>query len=114
MRHVEKALLKFREMRPLDETPHNFISIDNMEDIPGIAPVVKFTIQSDPVSLVGVNGCQACDILEYTKYLFESLNAAVPCAENKLTIDAITLGLKYQNARTRDRIKRKVEGENKK
>ena len=114
MRHVEKALLRFKEVRPLDETPCKFISIDNMEDTPGVAPVVKFTIQSDPVSLVGVNGCQAQDILEYTKYLFESLNAAFPCVENKLTIDAITLGLKYQDERTRNRIKRGVEGENKK
>ena len=111
MRHVENALLKFREAHKSD-VASNFISIDNIEDVPGIVPVVNFTIQSDPVSLVGVNGVQATDMLEYTKYLFESLNEAFPCPDNALTLFHIEAALKYQAQRTADRQKRNVEGKN--
>jgi hypothetical protein len=104
MRHVEKALLKF------GETP--FITLENTEDVRGVAPVVKFTIQSDPVSEVGVNGVQATDMLEYVKCLFESLNDAFPCRENALTITKIEEAIHWQNARTANRIKRGVEGKN--
>ena len=74
MRHVEKALVKFNENHN-GETPCPFIAIENMEDVKGIAPVVKFTIQSDPIKEVGVNGIQAVDMLEYVKYLFQLLFA---------------------------------------
>lgn len=79
----------------------------------GFAPSVKFTIQSDPISMVGINGCQVVDMLEYTKCLFQSLNDVFPCRENTLTITKIEEALHWQEARTKDRLKRKVEGENK-
>jgi len=106
MRHVEKAL---------DKMPNAltaFIKIENLEDIKGVAPVVSFTVQSDPISEVGVNGCQATDILEYTKCLFQSLNDAYPCRENALTITKIEEAIHWQYARTRDRELRNVEGTN--
>ena len=113
MRHVETALLKFKENKSPDwETP--FIQLENIEDIKGVAPTVKFTIQSDPISEVGVNGCQALDMLEYTKCLFQSLNDAFPCRENALTITKIEEAIHWQEARTRDRQKRNVEGTNQK
>ena len=105
MRHVEKALQKF------GETP--FIKIENAEDIKGIAPIVSFTVQSDPIKEVGVNGIQASDMLIYVKCLFESLNEAFPCRENALTITKIEEAIHWQEARTKDRLKRQVEGENK-
>lgn len=89
------------------------IEIENAEDVKGIAPVVKFTIQSDPISEVGVNGCQAVDMLEYVKCLFQSLNDKFPCRENALTITKIEEAIHWQDARTKDRQKRKVEGQNK-
>lgn len=98
MRHVEKALVKLGNTE--------FIDITNCEDVKGIAPVVSFTIQSDPIGEVGVNGVQVCDILEYTKCLFESLNESFPCRENSLTITKIEEALHWQEHRTRDRIKR--------
>ena len=113
MRHVEKALIKFHELQTPENVPFQFIAIENMEDIKGIAPVVKFTIQSDPISEVGVNGVQALDMLEYTKCLFQSLNEAFPCRENALTITKIEEAIHWQNARTKDRLSRKVEGQNK-
>jgi hypothetical protein len=106
MRHVVKALQK------LNLT--DFITIQNAEDVKGVAPVVSFTIQSDPVKEVGINGCQAIDMLEYVKCLFESLNEAFPCRENALTITKIEEAIHWQEARTKDRLKRGVEGTNNK
>lgn len=105
MRHVKKALLKFGKTE--------FINIQNEEDVKGVAPIVSFTIQSDPISEVGINGVQATDMLEYVKCLFESLNDVFPCRENALTITKIEEALHWQDARTKDRLKRNVEGQNK-
>lgn len=113
MRHVEKALNKYNESL-YPNVPHEFIQIENVEDTVGVAPIVKFTIQSDPVSVVGVNGCQALDMLKYVKCLFESLNEAFPCRENALTITKIEEAIHWQEARTRDRVLRNVEGKNEK
>ena len=107
MRHVQKALLKFA-----NSEEHPFIKIENVEDVKGVAPIVSFTIQSDPISEVGINGIQAVDMLEYVKCLFESLNESFPCRENALTITKIEEAIHWQEARTKNRIKRGVEGKN--
>ena len=109
-RHVVRALnsMYMNEIRNKD-----FIQIDNESDVKGVAPVVKFTIQSDPIGEVGVNGCQALDMLEYTKCLFQSLNDEFPCRENTLTITKIEEAIHWQEERTRNRIRRGVEGYNK-
>lgn len=74
--------------------------------------MVRFTIQSDPISEVGVNGCQVVDMLEYVKCLFQSLNEKFPCRENALTITKIEEAIHWQEARTKDRTRRNVEGKN--
>lgn len=120
MRHVEKALHKLAEQYPesgkfsLTEPFSNnqFISLENVEDVKGVAPIVSFQIQSDPIGEVGVNGVQALDMLKYTKCLFESLNEAFPCRENSLTITKIEEAIHWQEARTKNRINRGVEGKN--
>jgi len=112
MRHVEKALNKLKEQTP-DREFDSFIKIENTEDLKGVAPIVKFTIQSDPIGEVGINGVQALDMLEYTKCLFQSLNEAFPCRENALTITKIEEAIHWQEARTKDRLRRSVEGINK-
>ena len=109
MRHVTKAAIKFIEI--YEGNP--FIQIENSDDIKGVAPVVSFTIQSDPISEVGVNGCQALDMLKYTKCLFESLNESLPCNENELTIIKLQSAIHLQELRTEDRQHRNVEGFNK-
>lgn len=111
MRHVEKALNKYNE-KFYPALPTGFIQIENVEDKKGIPPIVKFTIQSDPIGEVGINGCQALDMLEYVKFLFESLNEAFPCIENDLTITHIEEAINWQEARTKDRLRRGVEGKN--
>jgi hypothetical protein len=112
MRHVEKALNKLKEQQPLRDFD-SFIQIENAEDVKGVAPIVKFIIQSDPIGEVGINGVQALDMLEYTKCLFQSLNEAFPCRENALTITKIEEAIHWQEARTKDRLRRGVEGSNK-
>jgi hypothetical protein len=109
MRHVEIALNKLKESGN-DLT--SFISIQNTQDVKGVAPTVSFTIQSDPIKEVGVNGCQAIDMLKYTKFLFESLNDIFPCPENGLSIRAIDEAIFWQEVRTKNRTQRNVEGEN--
>ena len=80
MRHVENASIKFAN--EVEEVKHKFLSIENIADVKGITPIVKFTIQSDPIGEVGINGLQALDLLIYTKCLFQSLNDSFPCREN--------------------------------
>lgn len=103
MRHVTNALTS------MVHTP-NHITVINGDDIKGVPPVIKFTIQSDPVSEVGINGCQARDMLEYVKCLFQSLNFAVPNRETSITITKLEEALHWQDARTADRERRQVEG----
>jgi hypothetical protein len=111
MRHVEKALLKYNaECYPSIST--DFIELKNVEDVKGVAPIVSFTIQSDPIGEVGINGVQALDMLKYVKCLFESLNEAFPCMENQISIEKIEEAIEWQNRRTQDRLRRKVEGLN--
>ena len=114
MRHVEKALIKFNQENfgPDEITNTPFIKIKNCKDEKGVAPIISFEIQSDPIGEVGINGVQALDILKYIKNLFESLNEAFPCRENALTITKIEEAIHWQDARTKDRERRKVEGKN--
>ncbi len=109
MRHVVNAANKFIEQYGMTD----YITIVNPHDEKGVAPIVNFTIQSDPISEVGINGVQALDMLKYAKCLFESLNEAFPCRENALTITKIEEAIHWQDARTKDRERRKVEGQNK-
>lgn len=108
MRHVVNAMIKW-----CNSEEHPFVKIENDFDILGVPPIVSFTVQSDPIKEVGVNGVQATDMLEYVKCLFESLNEAFPCRENALTITKLEEALHWQEARTKNRKKRGVEGENK-
>ena len=113
-RHVEKALIKLvAEYK--GEIPNilDFINIEHLNDIKGVVPIVSFKIQSDPIGEVGINGVQAVDMLRYVKCLFESLNEAFSSPFNEATIQALTIALHWQDARTKDRQLRQVEGYNK-
>ena len=102
MRHVEKALEKMTPKLPDGHLPncddaHNFIALENTREEKGVAPIVKFTIQSDPIGEVGVNGLQVTDMLEYVKQLFISLDESFPCIENAKTIASIKQALYWQS-----------------
>lgn len=52
MRHVENAYNKLEKKMDADGSIMgilNFIKIENKEDVKGVAPIVSFTIQSDPI-----------------------------------------------------------------
>ncbi len=106
MRHVQKALNEYFEK--YGET--DFINLVNAEDDPQVPPEVRFTIQSAPIGDVGVNGVQCEDIIKYSLCLLRSLNKAIPCRENALSITKLEEALHWQEARTRDRVIRKHEG----
>ncbi len=74
---------------------------------------LSVTIQDGPIGEVGINGVQVTDLLEYVLEVYKSLNKAFPCRENSLTITHIEEALHWQDARTKDRLKRQVEGLNK-
>lgn len=74
---------------------------------------VTFTIQDGPIGDVGINGIQVTGMLEYVKEVYKSLNAAYPCRENSITITKIEEAIHWQDARTKDRETRGVEGQNK-
>ena len=109
MRHVQDAISRMED-NPLRQ----FIEIENPLDEPTVAPVVKFTIQSAPVGYceseggipLGINGCQARDMLEYVKCLFQSFNDKFPCRENSITITKLEEAIHWQDHRTADREKR--------
>ena len=106
MRHVETALgllVKDYEANNLPISVLQYIQLSNITDVKGVCPVISFTIQSDPVSEVGVNGLQTTDMLRYIKALFISLDAALPCMENKHTVHAIDIALNWQQARKTNR-----------
>lgn len=109
MRHVEEAA---KAMADSGNSNSRFISLKNCKDKKGIVPIVSFDIQSDPIGEVGVNGCQARDIIEYSLHLIQSLNDRFPCQENKDTIRCLKDALEFQDERTKDREQRKVEGKN--
>lgn len=109
-RHVVKALNKFLQDSDNPDLIKKFITIENAEDVKGVAPSVKFTIQSDPIGEVGINGVQALDMLKYVRCLFQSLNETFPCEENLHSITNIDVAIIWQNKRTQDRLKRNVEG----
>lgn len=72
---------------------------------------ISFTIQNGP--MFGVNGCQVTALIEAALLIIETLNSAFPCRENALTITKLQEALMWQEARTKDREKRQVEGYNK-
>lgn len=105
MKHLNKAVSEtLSQLSPeLQSVPPYIAAGDH---------VVEFQIQSDPISGVGINGVQASDMLIFVKELFKSLNTSFPCRENSLTITKIEEAIHWQEARTKDRISRKVEGFN--
>lgn len=104
MRHIEKAHLA------LSEDQRKFITIENAEDTKGVSPVVKITLQSDPVSEVGVNGVQGNDVMDLLVNLYESLDEKIPCQENEMTVKHLKQAIQWQNIRTLRRKEAKVEG----
>lgn len=106
MKHCKKALEVFNNTKVGDKNFTDFISIEGNE--------LKIKVQDGIIPEVGINGIQVTNILEYINELYKSLNSEYPCRENYLTITKIEEAIHWQEARTKDRIKRNVEGKNEK
>lgn len=107
MKHLNNALNACYQIAQIDTANGiiNSISVNENQ--------ITFTIQDGPIKECGVNGIQVTDMLRYCKELFKSLNKDFPCRENALTITKIEEAIHWQDARTKDRENRKVEGYNK-
>ena len=111
-------LQKDKIMSKTDHNQHLLNAISNVfKDEPSFIEIeeaeIKFLIQSGPVSESGRNGCDATDIIRYAIGLYRSFNSSHPCRENSCTITKLEEALHWQEARTRDRNTRGVEGFNK-
>lgn len=69
--------------------------------------------QNGPIKEVGVNGLTNEALLEMVLHRLRILNTNFPCRENSLAITNIEQGLMWLEQRTKDRVKRNVEGLNK-
>jgi hypothetical protein len=87
--------------------PKNFIYVRH--DVNSIS----FTIQNGPVGASGVNGCQVDHMIAVAKTMIEGLNKKFPCRENAVAITKLDEALMWLEKRTKDRVNRGVEGENK-
>lgn len=110
----EKHPEKFNESGAMDYKwfekdirPFNFVYVRH--DVNSLS----FTLQNGPVKENGVNGCQVGTIVEAAKIIIEGLNKNFPCRENAMVITKLDEALMWLEKRTKDRIKRNVEGENK-
>lgn len=94
---------------------HNALSVITSDsdfiDVNG--STVHFTVQDGPINDAGINGVQVTEILIFVKEVYKSLNNAFPCRENSITITKIEEAIHWQDARTKDRESRGVEGQNK-
>ena len=75
---------------------------------------IWFKIQDGPINEVGYNGVQIDMIGKIWLRILQEFNKKFPCRENSLSITKIEEALHWQEARTKNRIDRKVEGYNKK
>jgi hypothetical protein len=71
---------------------------------------IGFKLQNGPIKEAGLNGCQVTDIIQVAKFIIEKLNEKFPCRENDNTITYLDYAIYHQEARTKNRVVRGVEG----
>ena len=74
---------------------------------------IEIHFQKGAVKANGVNGITSEALLAILIHRTEVLNGNFPCAENEAAINGLKSALEAFESRTRDRIARQVEGENK-
>ncbi len=107
MRHVVRAKLS------MNPDKQGFIEVENAQEIKGVSPIVKFTMQSDPIWQVGVNGCQVIDLMEFCLNLLDSLDKTFPSEENFNSKINLRSAIIWQRKREENRVKRNIEGQTK-
>lgn len=77
--------------------------------------MISFKMLTKPASEGGnMEMCQLTTLIATAKHMLEYLNAKFPCRENALTITKLEEALMWQDARTKNRELRGVEGKNEK
>jgi hypothetical protein len=74
---------------------------------------ISFTLQKGAIKENGKNGCQIDTVIAVAKAILEGLNKKLPCRENRGAIEKLDNALEWLDTRTKNRIKRGVEGEEK-
>lgn len=91
----------FDELRKLDP-----IYIDHDVNM------ISFRLQNGPIKVHGINGCQVDTLIHAAHDILEGLNTAFPCHENQMAIEKLEASLEWLAERTKNRVKRGVEGMN--
>ena len=105
LHNAHRAVANIHSSLDDDNSKSDYICVDGNR--------VAIMIQDGPIGEVGVNGIQVTDMLNFVKEVYKSLNHAFPCRENSITITKIEEAIHWQDARTKDREGRGVEGQNK-
>ena len=71
---------------------------------------ISVKIQTDPVSEVGINGCQIDEFIELSRLILSKFNENVPCKFNENAIKHLEGALEELDNRRKDRENRGVEG----
>lgn len=72
---------------------------------------ITFKVMTAPAS-EGGEGCQHYDMVRTSLKMLKYFNSKYPCRENAITITKLEEALMWQEARTKDRVLREVEGKN--
>lgn len=92
----------------------DWVEFDKMRDLLPIyinheKDTISFNMMTKPAS-EGGKGCQLTALIATALEMLKYLNNKFSCRENAITITKLEEALMWQNARTKDRIKRGVEG----
>ena len=101
----------YASMEDLDAPPgHDYVvAIPSEDDV--VCQLIGF--QNGAVKIHGVNGITTESLLAINIHRIETLNELFPCQENETAIEHMKAALEALEARTRDRVVRQVEGEDK-
>jgi hypothetical protein len=70
----------------------------------------KFTFELKGSDMKNQEGCDPVDLIKVARLLIDVFNKNVPCRENSISLTKLDEAIMWQNARTTDRVERKVEG----
>lgn len=101
--NVEGHIIHWGEISPKDL---GNIVVDDENDL------LSFKVMTKPAS-EGGEGCQWTALVATGLEILKNLNKKFPCRENALTITKLEEALMWQEKRTKDRVKRGVEGADK-
>ena len=94
----------------------NILHMIRITDYPKekLLPNLDIKFQDGAIKENGENGVQFTALIEIALEILKKLNNSFPCRENGITITKLEEALMWQESRTKEREKRRVEGYSKK